>query len=259
MLRPGFAGVEIAVTPPRHGEVATFDPSTGEKRSRRLYGGDMSADSKTPARREREALCDLFLEVGPDAPTLCGGWTTRDLAAHLVMRERRPDGAAGIAIGKLAAYAETVQNTIAATEWGALVEKVRSGPPMWSPTRLSAIDALVNTVEFYVHHEDVRRAGDEWVARQLDDDLNAALLKSVSRMSKAFTRKSKVGVVLEPTDGGSIPTTPIIANKAMPSVTVRGPVGELVLFVFGRQAKSDVELLGNDTDVATVTAASFGL
>ena len=65
-----------------------------------------------------------------------------------------------------------------------------------------------------------------------------------------MTRSSKVGVVLEPTDGGSVPATPIIANKAMPSVTVRGPIGELVLFVYGRQDKTDVELLGNDDDIA---------
>jgi uncharacterized protein (TIGR03085 family) len=212
-----------------------------------------------PARREREALCDLFLEVGPDAPTLCGEWTTRDLAAHLVMRERRPDGAAGIGIRQLAAYGEKVQNSIAATEWTELVRKVRTGPPMWSPTRIGAIDALANTVEFFVHHEDVRRAGDDWTARELDDDLNAALVKVASRMARPLTRRSKVGVVLEPNDGRSVPATPIIANKAMPSVTVRGPIGELVLFVYGRQHKVDVELLGNDDDVAAVVSASFGI
>jgi uncharacterized protein (TIGR03083 family) len=52
-----------------------------------------NADTAAPtlARAERAALCDLFDEVGPDAPTLCAGWTTRDLAAHLVIRERRAD------------------------------------------------------------------------------------------------------------------------------------------------------------------------
>jgi len=223
----------------------------------RRYGLGMA--NSTPARRERELLCDLFLEVGPDMPTLCGEWTTRDLAAHLVMRERRPDGAAGIGIKRLAAYGQKVQDSIAATEWTELVEKVRSGPPAWSPVRIAAIDALANTVEFYVHHEDVRRAGDVWTARELDDDLNAALVKVVSKMSKPLTRSSKVGVVLEPTDGGSVPSTPIIANKALPSVTVRGPLGELVLFVYGRQNKVEVELLGNDDDIARVVAASFGI
>ena len=204
-------------------------------------------------------LCDLFLEVGPDAPTLCGEWTTRDLAAHLVMRERRPDGAAGIGIKKLAAYGQKVQDSIAATEWTELVEKVRTGPPKWFPTRIPALDALANTVEFFVHHEDVRRAGDEWTSRELPDDLNAALTKMASKMSRPMARSSKVGVVLEPTDGGSVPATPIIANKAIPSVTVRGPIGELVLFIYGRQGKSDVELLGNDDDIAAVRSASFGI
>jgi uncharacterized protein (TIGR03085 family) len=213
----------------------------------------------TPARREREALCELFLEVGPDAPTLCGEWTTRDLAAHLVMRERRPDGAAGIAIKKLAGYGEKVQNSIAATEWTELVDKVRTGPPIWSPMRISAVDELANTIEFYVHHEDVRRAGAEWTVRELDDELKAALAKTAGRMAKGMTRSSKIGVVLEPTDGGPVPATPIIANKAVPSVTVRGPIGELVLFAFGRQAKSEVELLGNEDDVAAVRSASFGI
>ena len=219
----------------------------------------MAAHSTIPARREREALCDLFLEVGPDAPTLCGPWTTRDLAAHLVMRERRPDGAAGIGIRSLAAYGKKVQDSIAATEWTELVEKVRTGPPKWFPTRIPALDALANTVEFYVHHEDVRRAGDEWTSRELSDDLNAALTKMASKMSRPMARSSKVGVVLEPTDGGSVPATPIIANKAIPSVTVRGPIGELVLFIYGRQGKSDVELLGNDDDIAAVSSASFGI
>jgi uncharacterized protein (TIGR03083 family) len=40
----------------------------------------------TLAQEERNELCDLMLETGPDAPTLCEGWTTRDLAAHLVIR-----------------------------------------------------------------------------------------------------------------------------------------------------------------------------
>ncbi len=215
------------------------------------------ASPTNPARRERAALCDLFSEVGPDAPTLCGQWTTRDLAAHLVMRERRPDGAAGIAVSKLAGYADKVQAGIARTEWTALVESVRTGPPIWSPMRLPLVDALVNTAEFYVHHEDVRRAGADWSSRDLDADFVDALAKTLRRMSKPLTRSSKVGVVLEPSEVGY--TAPIVANRAMPSATVRGPVGELVLFVFGRQAHSDVELLGNQPDVDAVRAASFGI
>lgn len=215
--------------------------------------------ASNPAQVERRALCDLFLEVGPDAPTLCGEWTTRDLAAHLVMRERRPDGAAGILIPAFAGHAEKVQASIAATEWQELVETVRSGPPVWMPMRISAVDTLVNTAEFFVHHEDVRRADGEWETRELDPVVATALTKVVTRMARLLTRPSKIGVVLEPTIDDEPSTPPIIGNKAVPSVSVRGPISELVMFVYGRQAHADVELLGNDDDIETIRNTAFGV
>lgn len=210
--------------------------------------------SPSPAQLERAALSDLFIETGPDAPTLCGDWTTRDLAAHLVMRERRPDGAVGIVFSKAAGYSDKVQAKIAETDWADLVDTVRSGPPMWSPTKISAIDKLANTAEFYVHLEDVRRAGDDWEPRELDPELEQALTSVLARMAKPLTKSSSVGIVLEPIDGD-----PIVAKDADPSVTVRGPIGELVLFVYGRQAHSRVELFGDDESIAAVQAASFGI
>ena len=43
------------------------------------------------AKSERAALADLFVTLGPDQPTLCEGWDTKDLLVHLLVRERRPD------------------------------------------------------------------------------------------------------------------------------------------------------------------------
>ena len=213
------------------------------------------ASDTIPARRERAELCDLFLELGDDQPTLCGEWTTRDLAAHLVVRERRPDAAVGIVISKAAGYTEKVQAGVAETEWTALVDKVRSGPPMWSPTKIGAVDKLANTVEFFVHLEDVRRAQPTWEPRALDDDLTETLYSVLEKMAKRLVKSSSVGIVLEPTDANA----PIVAKEAQPSVTVRGAVGELVMFVYGRQAHSSVELFGDDESVATVNNASFGI
>jgi uncharacterized protein (TIGR03085 family) len=213
------------------------------------------ASDTIPARRERAALCDLFAELGPDQPTLCGDWTTRDLAAHLVVRERRPDAAIGIIVSKAAGYTDKVQSGVATTEWGALVDTVRSGPPVWSPTKIGKIDELANTVEFFVHLEDVRRAQPSWEPRDLDDDLTAALYGVLGKMAKRLVKNSPVGIVLEPNDDHE----PIVAKQAEPSVTVRGPVGELVMFVYGRQAHSSVEVLGDDESVAAVNAASFGI
>jgi uncharacterized protein (TIGR03085 family) len=213
------------------------------------------ASDTIPARRERAELCELFLELGPDEPTLCGDWTTRDLAAHLVVRERRPDAAIGIVVPKAAGYTDRVQAGVADTEWTELVETVRSGPPFWSPTRLAKVDELANTVEFFVHLEDVRRAQPAWEPRALDADLVGALYGVLAKMSKRLVKSSPVGIVLEPDDDHG----PIVAKQADPSVTVRGPVGELVMFVYGRQTHSRVELFGDDASIEAVNAASFGI
>jgi uncharacterized protein (TIGR03085 family) len=209
----------------------------------------------TPPQSERRALSDLFDDVGPDAPTLCGDWTTRDLAAHLVMRERRPDGAVGILFSPAAGYSEKVQNSIAETSWAKLVDTVRTGPPIWSPTRIAAVDKLANTVEFFVHHEDVRRAGDSWDERELSVELSEGLHSAVAKLARQLTKSSEFGIVLEPTED----LTPIVANKATPSVTVSGSMGELVLFAYGRMDHADVELEGNEDAVNAVRDTSFGL
>src|SRR5688572_4673098 len=110
----------------------------------------------TSATAERERLADLLLEVGPDVDTLCEGWSARDLTAHVVMRDRRPDGVIGSVVKPLNTYGEKVQASIAQQPWDELVQRVRGGPPSWSPMRIDAVDRAVNTVEFFVHHEDVR-------------------------------------------------------------------------------------------------------
>jgi uncharacterized protein (TIGR03085 family) len=127
------------------------------------------------ASSERQGLCDTFERVGPDAPTLCSPWLTRDLAAHLVVRERRPDVSAGILVPFLAGRLAKVQDGYAAWEWSKLVNEVRSGPPVWSPASLGPVNEAMNTAEFFVHHEDVLRGGPQWRARKIPDDLESAL------------------------------------------------------------------------------------
>src|SRR3712207_341338 len=114
------------------------------------------------AARERAALADLLEKQGPDAPTCCEGWTTAHLAAHLVVRDSRPDALAGFGVEKLSAanpltrWSHRVEDRVrAGTPYAELVSKVRSGPPVWSPVRLPAFDRALNTAEFVIHHEDV--------------------------------------------------------------------------------------------------------
>ena len=208
----------------------------------------------TPAQTERRALADLLVEVGPDAPTLCEGWTARDLAAHIVVRDRRPDSAPGVLVPALGAWTERVRTHARdATDYRALVEQVRGGPPRWSPVRVPAVDDLVNTVEFLVHHEDVRRAQPEWTRRELGRDVEDRLWVRL-RMARALMRRSPVGIVLEREDGRRI-----TAKSSERRVTVSGPPSELVMFAYGRQGHAVVGLAGDPADVQVVREASFGI
>ena len=174
----------------------------------------------SPARRERSALCDTFEAVGPDAPTLCAPWRTRDLAAHLVIREARPDAALGMLVPPLAERARRVQDGYAARSWPELVERVRTGPPPWSPTRLEPVDAVVNLAELFIHHEDVLRAAPGWEPRLLPDDLEQGLWSTLTRTGRLLFRRSPVGVVLA--HAHARPAAGRAAARGAGSVVLRG-------------------------------------
>src|ERR1700722_17051024 len=135
------------------------------------------------AQQERNTLCDLFVERGSDAPTLCEGWLTADLAAHLVVRERRPDSGPGLVWPPLAGYTEKVRCSVRdRTPWEKLVEKVRQGPPLL----LRPFDGPMNTVEFFIHVEDVRRAQEAWEPRPISPELADALWARVGPGGMAY-------------------------------------------------------------------------
>ena len=199
---------------------------------------------------ERAALCDLFTQLGPDEPTLCAGWRTRDLAAHLVVRERRPDAAPGILVPALAGYTKRVQDGYARRPWTELVELVRTGPPGLSPTRIPLVDKLVNSVELFVHHEDVRRAQDGWEPRPADRARDAATWAGVSRAGKMTLRRSPVGLVLRRTGGEEVGEE-VVVKRGPNTVIVSGEPGELLLWAFGRD-QVRVEFEGEQAALDTV-------
>jgi uncharacterized protein (TIGR03085 family) len=204
------------------------------------------------ARRERSALVDTLRKVGPDAPTLCAGWTTRDLAAHLVVRERRLDATPGISLPFLAGYTAKVQDqTARSTGWDDLVAMVESGPPIYSPFRL--LDPVANLGEMFIHHEDVRRAVDGWQPRVLDDSTAAALRRQLGFLSRIALGKQPAQLTLQTTDGQRVARV----GRGDP-VTVTGEPQELVLFVAGRDAVR-LEFDGDPQAVAAVRGSQRGL
>ena len=195
----------------------------------------MRYSSPSFADRERRELADLLAEVGPDAPTLCGGWDTAHLAAHLVVRDNRPDAmlgygleAAGIG-GPLAGWAHRAEDRLrTSTPYADVVARVRSGPHSWLPTAWPPVARAINATEFAIHHEDVRRARPDWTVRDLppeDQDTlwSAAALyarRSAGRRGVVFRRSDVAGVEQRVGAGGRI---------------VEGEPMELLLWAAGRR------------------------
>ena len=206
------------------------------------------------ARTERRALCDTLLTTGPDVPTLCEGWDARDLAAHLVVRERRPDAQLGMALPPLARHTQSVQDDVATTAWPELVELVRQGPPIWHPARVAVVDEAMNTAEFFVHHEDVLRAQPGWAPRELDEGLQRALWRSCSVVGRLALRSARTGVELVAPGHGRV-----VAHRGSPLVRVEGAPAELLLWAFGRRSVAQVHLDGPNDAVERLQGSAAGL
>jgi uncharacterized protein (TIGR03085 family) len=204
--------------------------------------------SSTLAQQERTTLCDLLVARGPDAPTLCEGWLTADLAAHLVVRERRPDSGPGLVWPPLAGYTDKVRQAVRdRTPWEELVETVRRGPPVL----LRPFDGSMNTVEFFIHVEDVRRAQAGWEPRLISRELADALWARLG--SGGMAKKVPATIVI---------TAPGRVDKERgtgPRLTLAGDPGELTMFGAGRQGAARVDISGEASLTAQLRAASLGI
>src|SRR3954452_18826481 len=206
----------------------------------------------TAAQRERAALVETMRAVGPDAPTLCGDWTTRDLAAHLVVRERRLDATAGVVVPFLAGYTAKVQREVTqATGWDELLAKIASGPPLYSPFKL--IDPVANMGEMFIHHEDVRRAQTGWEPRPLDDATVRALGRGLPIMAHLTLAKAPARVSLRTPNGQTLTTV-----GRGPELTVTGEPQEILLFISGRD-EVRLEFDGDEALVDALRAARRSL
>ena len=207
------------------------------------------------SRDERLALAALLEETGPGAPTLCTGWQTGDLAAHLVLRERRPDAAAGVLGGPLAGHTARVQRRLSARmTYAQLVQAFRNGPPRLSPLALPGMDERANTVEYFVHYEDVRRARPGWEPRDVDPGLSEDLWRHL-KMARFLLRKAPVGVELARDSGGEdAGHYRVTVKNATPVVTVIGSPAELTMWATGRTGAANVRFDGTDAAVSKLTA-----
>jgi uncharacterized protein (TIGR03085 family) len=198
---------------------------------------------------ERAGLADLLLQTGPDAPTLCQGWTTRDLAAHLVVRASRPDAAVGVVFKPLARHTDRLRNRVAEQDWERLVAQVRR-----RPTWAIFGEEAVNQAEYFVHHEDIRRARPGWQPRSLPPELSASLWSRLHLQSKLTLRRIPATIRVSAPGFGTF-----TAGRGGPEVTMTGEPQELVMFMLGRQAHARVDLAGPDDLVERLRTARFGV
>jgi uncharacterized protein (TIGR03085 family) len=195
------------------------------------------------AARERARLADVLDEVGPDAPTCCEGWTTAHLAAHVVVRDSRPDAMPGLGLerfwsaGPLSRWSHSVEDrTRTSTPYADLVTRVRTGPPAWSPVRLPAVDRVLNGSEFVIHHEDVRRAQPDWAPRALPPHDQDELWGLV----KGFARLVRKPLLLRRSDATEVEHR--VGPAATTPRTVSGEPLELLLWLSGRRPVARVEV-----------------
>jgi uncharacterized protein (TIGR03085 family) len=185
--------------------------------------------------RERQALADTLDRLGPGAPTLCEGWDTAHLAAHLVVRERRPDALVGLGAeqvrpaSRLAAHTHRLEDGLrTSTPYGQVIGRLRAGPPAWSPMGWPGVAGALNTTEFAIHHEDVRRAQPDWSPRVLVRADQDALWSAAGLFARRAAGRR--GLVLRRTD---VPG----AEKRFGDGgrTVEGEPLELLLWAAGRR------------------------
>jgi uncharacterized protein (TIGR03085 family) len=206
--------------------------------------------------QERLELCVLFDELGPSAPTLLEGWTAHDLAAHLVLRECDLIAAPCLVLpGPFQRFAEGRRVTLANRhDFAWLVARIRSGPPPGF-FRIGWVRSFPSLNEFFVHHEDVRRANRQ-APRSLSHELNAALWRNVRPAGRYLSRRLRdAGLEIEWAGTGELHTV----RHGTPTARLRGAPGELLLYVFGRQAAARVEVSGPADAVAAVHRTRFGM
>lgn len=209
------------------------------------------------ARRERAALVETMRGTGPDAPTLCEGWNTRDLAAHLVVREARPE-AAGVVVPALAARLETLRVRQTERPWPELLDVIESGPPWYSPLRIA--DTVANTAEYLVHHEDVRRAGDGWSRREFEQRDLDRLWTLSTLIARTLLRKVPARIDLcVPQTAGMSGAASVSAGAALaPFVTVTADPVELLLWAFGRD-QVEIEISGAQAGISALESVTRGV
>ena len=208
-------------------------------------------------RAERAQLLSTLRDLGPEAPTLCAGWTAADIAAHLAMAERyvgipmtvlyplrkaMPEAVRARLMARLRHIGDRQTAAMRHRGWDQSLRRLSAGPP---PTYDLSWVAPIRLVEEWIHHEDVRRANGSG-PRPADLAPDEALWQCLIFLSRfaEFTGALRT-VRVELPDGRSLQL-----RAGQPEVTITGPAGEVLLFLSGRDEVARVETEGTESALA---------
>lgn len=208
-------------------------------------------------RDQRTALCDALDAVEPDAPTLCEGWTAHDLAAHVWIRENESLRVVPALVrGRRDRIDDLRHRVMRERPYADLVAALRRGPQGVSPFRLPGAEALANTIEFFVHCEDVRRAAGVDTPRERDAALENLVWRRLPLLARLVLRRAPVAVWLERDIAGG---EPLRLGRGPDVVTLSGPPTEILLYLWGRRAAAHVDIVGEPASVAALERSLHGI
>jgi uncharacterized protein (TIGR03085 family) len=206
---------------------------------------------------QRDALCDALDAVHPSAPTLCEGWTAHHLAAHVWLRE---SDSWAVARARLTRRRDRVEFLMAEVmtqrPYPDLVAAIRRGPEGLSPFRLPGVEAAANTLEFFVHCEDVRRGSGNNTPRPTDLAFEELCWKRLPAMARIFLRGCPVAVWLE---RDVPPGEPLRIGRGPDIVTLFGAPSELLLYLFGRRSAANVDVIGEPAAASILAKRKLGV
>ncbi|MDN5686592.1 MAG: TIGR03085 family metal-binding protein [Brachybacterium sp.] len=201
---------------------------------------------------EREQFAATFRALGPQAPTILPGWDAADLLEHLSDRERdTPVVMAARLPGPLGRRAMTAREDQQARPWTERVERFRQGPGR-SP--VGALDRLSGQGELLIHHEDLRRAQEDWEPRALSEDQQAQAWRALTLLSRISVRVAADITLVSPRGG-----LRLRSRRSAGSLRVHGETLELLLWASGRDEVAQVRVHGDEGALRALAEGRRGM
>lgn len=211
------------------------------------------ADLASDLAAEREAFRVTLEQLGPEAPTACGSWTTGDLAVHMVTGEvfgGLPNAPFRFLVGRgvrldwMAPMNARALNRYRRRRGFDWAMRRLTEPAPWIQARPGV--GPVSLLEVWAHHEDILIANDaEPCSSGIDLE---PVLRVVLRYQRG--RLERLGATIQS------PERTWFEPKAG-SNEVHGSVTDLTRWLCGRGGSDHLEIVGSPEAIARIEQATF--